>query len=81
MSCMHTAFVLQEAIRHVRDQRQKAFLAFLDVKKVFDTVWHNGLILKLLQLGLPTSGSSSITGIGDAPLLLAHTHHDHATEG
>ena len=50
MSCMHTAFILQEAIWHVRNQRQKAFLAFLDVKKAFNTLWYNGLLLKL---GLP----------------------------
>ena len=53
MSCMHTAFVLQEAIRSLRDQKKMAYVAFLVVKKAFDTVWHNGLLLKLLQFEFP----------------------------
>ena len=28
--------------------------AFLDVEKVFDNVWHNGLRYKIFMLGLPT---------------------------
>ena len=28
--------------------------AFLDVKKAFDNVWHNGLRFKIFQLDLPT---------------------------
>ena len=53
MSCMHTAFVLQEAIRSLYDLKKKAYAAFLDVRKAFDTVWHNGLFLKLLQFEFP----------------------------
>ena len=28
-------------------------MAFIDVRKAFDTVWHNGLLLKLLQFEFP----------------------------
>ena len=50
--CMHTAFVLQEAINHLRSRKKKAYTAYLDVRKAFDTVWHDGLFLKLL-FGFP----------------------------
>ena len=33
---------------------EHAVAAFLDVKKAFDNVWHNGLRLKIFQLDLPT---------------------------
>ena len=46
-SCLHSAFILQEAISSVRERKKKVFVAFLDVKKAFDTVWHEGLLLKL----------------------------------
>ena len=29
-------------------------VAFLDIEKAFDNVWHNGLRLKIFQLDLPT---------------------------
>ena len=53
MSCMHTAFILQEAVRSLRVQKKKAYVAFLDVRKAFDTVWHSGLLLKLIQFQVP----------------------------
>ena len=46
-SCLHSAFILQEAISSVRERKKKVFVAFLDVKKAFDTVWHEGLMFKL----------------------------------
>ena len=52
-SCIHTAFVLQESIQHLRSHKKKAYVAFLDVKKAYDTVWHEGLLLKLLQFNFP----------------------------
>ena len=46
-SSIHTAFVFQESVQSLRDLGKKAFVAFLDVKKAFDTVWHEGLFVKL----------------------------------
>ena len=48
-SCVHSAFILQESITSIREQKQKAFVAFLDVKRAFDTVWHAGLMYKLAE--------------------------------
>ena len=47
-SCLHTAFLFQETITHLRE-RKKVYVALLDVKKAFDTVWHAGLFFKLQQ--------------------------------
>lgn len=43
----HTSFILQEAIRSCKQQKQICYMAFLDARKAFDTVWHNGLFYKL----------------------------------
>ena len=46
------AFVLQEAILSLREQGGKAYIAFLDVKKAFDTVWHAVPMVKLHHKGI-----------------------------
>ena len=53
LSCLHTAFILQEGILSVREKKVKAFVAFLDTQKAFDTVWHAGLLFKLCNKGCP----------------------------
>ena len=52
VSCIHTEFIFQEAIQHLREQKQKAHVALLDVQKAFHTVWHNGLFYKLYHYGI-----------------------------
>ena len=52
-SCLHSAFILQEAISFVHERKKKAFVAFLDVRKAFDTVWHAGLLVKLYKNEIP----------------------------
>ena len=52
LSSLHSAFVLQESIANLRESNKKAFVALLDVRKAFDTVWHNGLFFKLFHAGV-----------------------------
>ena len=41
-------FILQEVISANRDLGKSVYLAFLDVKKCFNSIWHNGLLYKLI---------------------------------
>ena len=54
-SCTHSAFVLQETIAYLRERGRKVYVAFLDARKAFDTVWHEGLFVKLSHAGVPLS--------------------------
>ena len=47
-------FRLSQSIMESFNRGDHAVAAFLDVKKGFDNVWHNGLRYKIFQLGLPT---------------------------
>ena len=38
--------------KYVQDNQGKLFTCFIDFKKAFDTVWHDGLFFKLGQLGV-----------------------------
>ena len=49
---MHTSLVVQESIAYMRDRDSEVFLACLDTRKAFDTVWHEGLFHKLYQAGI-----------------------------
>ena len=51
-SCLHTAFLFQETITHLCEQKKKVYVALSDVRKAFDTVWHAGLFFKLQQAGI-----------------------------
>ena len=44
-SCLHTAFILQEAIQTTWEGGKKCYVAYLDGRKAFDTVWHEGLLV------------------------------------
>jgi len=46
--------IFQEAIQHIREKGKKAYVALLDVRKAFDSVWHDGLLHKLFQMGIRT---------------------------
>jgi hypothetical protein len=48
----HTSFLLSEGINYCRENHSKAFVALLDARKAFDTVWHAGLFLKLYEYGV-----------------------------
>jgi len=49
-STFHTSFILNEATIECKTTHSIAFQAFLDVKKAFDSVWHDGLFFKLLGI-------------------------------
>ncbi len=53
-SALHTAFIFQEAVQSIRETGKKAYVALIDVKKAFDTVWHQGLFVKLHRKGVPS---------------------------
>ena len=46
-------FRLSQSIMESFNRGEHVVAAFLDVEKAFD-VWHNGLMYKIFQLGLPT---------------------------
>ena len=47
-------FRLSQSIVESFNRGEHVVAAFLDVKKAFDNVWHNGLRFKIFQLDLPT---------------------------
>ena len=52
LSCITTAFNLQETIYANLDLHSNVYAAFLDTEKAFDTVWHSALFHKLHNLGI-----------------------------
>ena len=52
LSCLHTAFLLQETVATSMEDNDKCFVAFFDVAKAFDTVWIDGLFKQLFDLGI-----------------------------
>ena len=47
-------FHLSQTIMESFNQGEHVIAAFLDVEKVFNNIWHNGLRYKIYQLGLST---------------------------
>ena len=52
MSCIHTAFLLQEAVATSLEEGNKCFVAFYDVSKAFDAVWIDGLFRQVYDCGV-----------------------------
>lgn len=52
LSCLNASFNLHETLFHNIEQGSTTFVAFLDSRKAFDTVWRHGLIVKLYKLGV-----------------------------
>lgn len=55
LGCLMTSFLLRESIYFANENRSKLFVCFLDVKKAFDHVWHEGLFYKLYHSGINKS--------------------------
>lgn len=47
-------FVLKTIINSAKAKAQKVFACFVDFRKAFDTVWRDGLLFSLLQVGIST---------------------------
>ena len=52
-SSLHTSFLVQEAVACATEGKSTPYVALLDTRKAFDTVWHDGLFYQLHQLGCP----------------------------
>ena len=46
------SFNLQETIAHFTERGSKVYCSLLDAKSAFDSVWHDGLFVKLFKLGI-----------------------------
>ena len=51
-STVDQIFVLSELIRARMTKGQKTYCAFLDIRKAYDTVWRDGLMKRLIEVGL-----------------------------
>ena len=49
VGCTEASFAILESINHMLERGSKVFGCFLDVRKAFDTVWIDGLLLKLFS--------------------------------
>ena len=51
-SCIENLTKLSSHVKKAMMNRRPVMAAFFDVKRAFDTVWHNGLLHKLHQIGI-----------------------------
>jgi hypothetical protein len=51
-SCLHTSLIVQEAVAHNVNKGETVYVTLLDTRKAFDTVWIEGLLLKMHELGM-----------------------------
>ena len=52
LGCLTASFILHETIYHNLELRNNTYVAFLDTRQAFDTVWRKGLMYKLHKLGI-----------------------------
>ena len=51
-SCVDNIYVLSEIVQGRLREGKKTYAFFLDVQKAYDTVWRNGLWVKMWELGV-----------------------------
>ena len=51
-SCVDNIYTLNEIVQGRLKEGKSTYAFFLDVQKAYDTVWRNGLWLKLWELGV-----------------------------
>ena len=49
LSCFMTSFILRESIYFSSEYNSKAYVCFMDRRKAFDVVWHDGLMYTLIS--------------------------------
>ena len=52
MGCTMTSFLVNESVQYAKENNSKLYICFLDAKKAFDRVWHDGLLLKFYERGI-----------------------------
>ncbi|MCG8035004.1 MAG: reverse transcriptase family protein, partial [Candidatus Thiodiazotropha taylori] len=52
LGCNMSSLMLRECVSFAKENHSKLFACFLDVQKAFDSVWHNGLFVKLYDMGI-----------------------------
>ena len=52
VSCVYSAYLLQESISTLLETHKKVFVTYLDMTKAFDGVWIGGLFYRLWELGI-----------------------------
>ena len=52
MGCNMTSYLLHESINFAKENNSKLYVCFLDAQKAFDKVWHEGLFLKMYEMGI-----------------------------
>ena len=50
--CSMSSLMLKECVTFAKEHHSKLFECFLDVHKAFDKVWHDGLFVKLYNMGI-----------------------------
>jgi hypothetical protein len=51
-SSLHTSWLLREAIAYNTERKMSVHICLLDIKKAFDTVWKEGLMVQLYRTGV-----------------------------
>ena len=51
-TCLGTSLLLQEAVSYMVEKGQSVLVAQLDARSAFDVVWHDGLFLKMYEMGI-----------------------------
>ena len=49
VGCIEASYVISETVNQAVEQGDKVFACFLDIRKAFDTVWHNGLLFNVYK--------------------------------
>ena len=52
IGCNMTSLMTKECISYAKENHSKLFVCYLDIQKAFDRMWHDGLFVKLYDLGI-----------------------------